>query len=209
MDKKMPEKNLKQVLDDKIWRTKGARFNAFRRLSKKQDIFTFVTAASSIHLLAISIVQLADFFKISESQSTLLNLTSILLSIIILAYSLIEGGKSHGIKAERHHLCGIELDKIYNDLIFSKDNEQEHQRISEEYNNSIEKYMLNHETIDDEYFMLQHLHQFIRLKEKGKWEHFKISVIYQYFDIIKAAFFILVPVAITIFIFLIKICTPS
>ena len=152
----------------RIWRTKGCRFNAYRRLLKKNSVLTFVTSFSSIHLLAIGILQLTTLITLSADQSQLLSFISIILSIIILAYSLIENGKEHGLKSERHHSCGIDLGRIYTQLeLLEKNDTVGVSQLANKYDLVTKKYLLNHETIDDEFFQLHHPTDFPQINSKN------------------------------------------
>ncbi len=189
----------KNSLNNRIWRTKGARFNAYRRLEKKDSALTFITSFSSVHLLAIAILQLSNLVTLSDEQSKLLNFISITISIIILAYSLFEGGKEHGLKSERHHLYGIELDRCYSKLQhIDESNTKELINLAEDYNDVTEKYLLNHDTVDDEFFKLQYPDDFPNMHSSGFFNKLRINFFYSYYDKVKAALFAVVPLLITI-----------
>ena len=193
----------KELLNNRIWRTKGSRFNAYRRLAKKNSTLTFVTSCSSIHLLAISILQLTNLVTISANQSQWLSFISIIISIIILAYGLYENGKEHGLKSERHHSCGIELDGCYSKLQFIKDDEiEEVTAIADKYNQITAKYLLNHETIDDLYFQLQNPVDFPDIAKVSKFGKLKIKLTYKYYDAIIGFLFVIIPVLISLVIML-------
>jgi hypothetical protein len=195
--------NNKNKLISRIWRTKGSRFNAYRRLATKNKVLTFVTSFSSIHLLAIGILQLTSLITLTKEQSQLLSFISIILSIIILAYSLIENGKEHGLKSERHHLCGIDLDRIYTRLELVDGNDTENiAKLADNYNLVTKKYLHNHETIDDEYFQLQHPTDFTVMASKYWFSKLKIRFFYGYYDAMKALVFSFVPLIISIKIIL-------
>lgn len=188
----------KTSLNNRIWRTKGSRFNAYRRLAKKNSALTFITSFSSIHLLAIGILQLSNLVALTDEQSSLLNFISITLSIIILAYSLIEGGKEYGLKSERHHLCGIELDRCYSKLQFIDDSDTTGIiALAEEYNEVTEKYLLNHDTIDDDFFQLTCAADFPVMAGKSRFSKFKIYFFYSYYNAAKAFVFAVVPLFIS------------
>jgi len=144
----------RQDLQKLIWKTKGARFNASRRLKKRNVVLTFITSFSSIHLLSISIIQLSNLIALNPNQSKWLGFVSIILSIIILVYGLIEGSKEHGINSERYHACGIELGKAYTKLRYSEDDYTSD--VLNEYNSILERYSLNHEPIDFDFFKTEH-----------------------------------------------------
>jgi hypothetical protein len=189
----------KTNLNNRIWRTKGARFNAYRRLEKKNSALTFITSFSSIHLLAIAILQLSSLVSLSAEQSKLLNFISITISIIILAYSLFEGGKEHGLKSERHHLCGIELDRCYSRLQhITDDGTSELIKLTDEYNDVTEKYLLNHDSVDDEFFQLQNPNDFANMKSNNFFKKFTVKFLYSYYDKVKAIIFAFAPLYVSI-----------
>ena len=191
----------KELLNNRIWRTKGSRFNAYRRLAKKNSTLTFVTSCSSIHLLAISIIQLTNLVTISTNQSQWLSFISIIISIIILAYGLYENGKEHGLKSERHHSCGIELDGCYSKLQFIPSTETDKiSAIANEYNQITAKYLLNHETIDDIYFQLQNPDDFPNIAKISKFKRLRIELNYKHYDTIIGFIFVIVPVLISLVI---------
>lgn len=193
----------KELLNNRIWRTKGSRFNAYRRLAKKNSTLTFVTSCSSIHLLAISILQLTNLVTISANQSQWLSFISIIISIIILAYGLYENGKEHGLKSERHHSCGIELDGCFSKLQFIKVDEIEKvTAIADKYNQITAKYLLNHETIDDLYFQLQNPADFPDIAKVRTFGKLKIELTYKYYDAIIGFLFVIIPVLISLIIML-------
>ena len=188
----------KKALDDKIWRTKGARFNAHRRLARKQNLVVFVTSASSIHLISISIFQIAGFICLSDFQDSMMSLISIIVSIVILVYGLIEGGKNYGLLSEVNHRCGIDIDRVYKN-IYGKTTQDEVNKLSDDYDNLLEKYSTNHDVIDDQYFMSCHPDVF---KKTGHLERLYTKFLYKFKDIIFALFFVLFPIIISISILL-------
>jgi len=184
----------KKSLDDKLWRTKGARFNAHRRLARKQSLVVFVTSASSIHLISLSIFQISGFFCLTELQSYLLSLTSIIVSIVILVYGLIEGGKNYGLLSEVHHRCGLDIDRLYKQ-IFLSDTVYELKKLSREYDNLLEKHSTNHNEIDDLYFQSCHPKEFPCLNYP-KWVHFRFN----YKDFSFAFLVVIIPIFISFWI---------
>ncbi|MFD2167221.1 SLATT domain-containing protein [Thalassotalea euphylliae] len=195
----MSQEQEKHKLSTRIWRTKGARFNAYRRLSKKNSALTFITSFSSIHLLALGILQLSGIVSISPDQAKLLNFIGMTVSLIILAYSLIEGGKEYGLKSERHHLCGIELDNCYSQLQF-KNEQSDIEALASRYNAITKKYLLNHDTIDDEYFRLQHQDDFACMKNSSWLNKAAVNFKYKHYDRFKAFIFASVPLSVSIYI---------
>ena len=191
-------------LDLKIWRTKGARFNAYRRLGKKKNILTYVTSLSSVHLTVIATIQLSSLIPLQQNQSTLLNLTTIAISLVILVYGLIEGGKDYGLKSEKYHMCGLDLDKIYNKLQLAKDrnNNDLIESISIEYGEILEKYSLNHQDVDDHYFQLSHKNSFQKFNSCNPYDKLKVWFFYKWLDVFLAAILTILPIFVSYKIFI-------
>ncbi|KJZ11956.1 hypothetical protein TW85_16420 [Marinomonas sp. S3726] len=191
-----------EKLKHKVWRTKGCRFNANRRILRKQSIVTFVTTFSSIHLLAISVLQLTNTFGISTDNSSYLSYVSIILAIIILSYGLHEGGKNYGLQAEKHHSCALEIDQFYNKILSLESNVNE-KKLSKKYASLLEKYSFNHLPIDDKYFQTQHPKDFGFDDFLGFFKKQLIIFQYKIFDVLFAILFSFLPVMLT---FLILVC---
>ena len=190
-------KTYQKSLDDKIWRTKGARFNAHRRLSKKQNLVVFVTSASSIHLVSLSIFQISEVFSLTDIQNSLLSLSSIIVSIVILVYGLVEGGKNYGLLSEVHHRCGMDIDRVYKRISASNDMDSL-LSISGKYDDLIEKYSTNHEEIDDYYFLASHPKEFRQSHSISPLKGFYIRMVYRYKDTCFALLSVFLPVLISL-----------
>nr|WP_067287220.1 SLATT domain-containing protein [Marinobacterium profundum] len=185
-------KKLRKELDDKIWRTKGARFNAHRRLNKKQNLVVFVTSVSSIHLISLSILQISNVLLITERQDSLISFSSIIVSIVILVYGLVEGGKNYGLLSEVHHRCGIEIDRVYK-RIFTSGNIADLLNISDTYDDLLQKFSTNHDLIDDQFFIASHSKEY---KETHSYSFLKrktVSIIYLYKDMFIGLLAVLIP----------------
>ncbi len=197
------------ALKKKIWKTKGSRFNAYRRHLLKHNVLVYVTSISSIHLITLSIFQLSSIVELTNQQSQWLNFISIVTAIVILVYGLIEGGKNHGLLAENFHLCGKEisalLDKL--DLLLKNNNEEELDVLSEEYNNVLAKYPNNHSTADYEYFLSEHPHEFDEYRNKRLYSKIKIWYSYKALDLTLAIIFICVPIILSVYIIIFLGCS--
>lgn len=145
--------NLLDELKTKIWKTKGARFNASRRLQSRKVWGSYLVSAYSIYILAIGIYSLTE-----THTSTILNLASIIGSLLILVFSLHEGSLNAEQKSERHHVCARELTALYDKValhtqLASTDKAEE---LIEEYARIIERAPENHDPIDYDLFRTEH-----------------------------------------------------
>lgn len=196
-------------LNTKIWKTKGARFNAYRRNLNKSNILTYITTISSIHLVVLSIFQLSNIVTLTNQQSQWLSFVAVATAIIILAYGLVEGGKNHGVLAENYHLCGKEISKVYNKLqiCFKNQNIEEIAKLSNEYDCILEKYTHNHAPIDYEYFQSEHPHEFLAYNQKKSLQKFIVWFMYKGIDFTLASLFILLPILCTFYVIFSSPCS--
>jgi hypothetical protein len=104
---------VKKLLD-KIWATKGARFNAHRRLLGKNSASQFALAVLSIYAIAASVSGLvlppAKYPKLLPAM----NAGTIVASVFILVQGLLESAKDYRLRAHQMLRCGEKLSELYN-----------------------------------------------------------------------------------------------
>ena len=152
-------------LAEKIWITKGARFNAYRRLNAKHHSSLTATALMSVYVVFL---QLGSALVPSETirlDPGALTLPTAFLAIAILVLSLLEHGRSYQLRAERLHQCGQALNELYdrlkNQRSFGTDTPSSLlDEISEEYHCILKSIPENHDPIDNDLFRAQHRHHF-------------------------------------------------
>ncbi|MGF6097156.1 SLATT domain-containing protein [Pseudomonas sp. 18175] len=145
--------SLLDELKTKIWKTKGARFNASRRLQARKVWGSYLVSAFSIYILAIGI------FSLTETHTNpTLNFSSIIGSLLILVFSLHEGSLSTEQKAERHHVCARDLTALYDKVALQTQlaNDDKAEELIEEYARIIERSPENHDVIDYDLFRTEH-----------------------------------------------------
>lgn len=149
----MSDTNVLNELKTKIWKTKGARFNASRRLQARKIWGGYLVSALSIYILAIGI------FSLTQTHTNItLNLLSIIGSLLILVFSLHEGSLNAEQKAERHHVCAKDLTTLYDkvSLQIQIADYSKAETLIEEYARIIDRSPENHELIDYELFKTEH-----------------------------------------------------
>jgi len=158
-------KEFADELDKRMWKTKGSRYNKYRRYKRKHQLSL---STISILTLYVFIITLADYYpviKLSESQKELIPFLSIILSISILILSLLEASKNYQIKSERLYNCANEITNLYIELrqsICSEPQKQDEMlsEITKRYKTILEKYAENHDPIDYEMFQAEHSKHF-------------------------------------------------
>jgi hypothetical protein len=85
------------------WHTSGARYNAGRRL-KRREIFGIISIASfSALTIVVAVVQRVFAIQPGSSLDNLLTAGSIALGVLLIVVSLVEWGSANGAKAEALH----------------------------------------------------------------------------------------------------------
>lgn len=151
-------------LQTKIWRTSGARFNAARRLRRRERFSTFSIACFAVVGIALTIVQRVYGVPAGTDVDNHYTLLAIAISLFVLVISLLEGAGGYVLKAERLHQNAVDLDGLQERLgqvvAQIEDGESLNQdvigKITGEYEQKIKECPENHEPIDDQLFRAQH-----------------------------------------------------
>ncbi len=134
----------------KVWLTKGARFNAYRRLRSKLEWSTYSIIIFSVYIIALNSLVFIEPFN-SSYTAGVITIINIVLSVFILAISIHINSKDYKVESLSHHECGKELAGIYNKLASIIDREEYSYDIGEyieRYQVIINNHQYNHEPID-------------------------------------------------------------
>jgi hypothetical protein len=150
---------LKRLLD-KIWATKGSRFNAHRRLLGKHSASQFALAVLSIYAIAASVATLilpqAKYPNLLPAMSA----GTVVASVFILVQSLLESAKNYQLRAHQMQRCGEKLSEMYNVLSAERDlgivTQERYLAAVENYSEILADYPENHGDIDYLLFTSQH-----------------------------------------------------
>lgn len=169
------EKSFLEELNYKIWSTKGARFEADKRLkiiSRMSNISLSILSAYLIIAGLISVYNLK-----SNLNFDLINYIITALSIILLVLSLHENAQDYKLRANNFHNCSLELSALYDKLRIFKTlgNESTLQEkkdfainLSKEYYLILNRYE-NHISIDYKNFQLNHKEYFTKIDTKKEF----------------------------------------
>jgi len=160
--------NLFNRIERRVWITRGARFNAARRLSNKQYWSIASISFLSVYGISIPIIQSnlvsEDCLEIQGIYSAI----SIISSVFILVLSLLEGSKNYQVRSERLHKSALHLSCICRELEilrFGANNTEDillHAlaKISNKYENIVSDCQENHESEDYIIFRIQNRKEF-------------------------------------------------
>jgi len=155
------EKTFLEELNYKIWSTKGARFNANKRLLQISRLSNLCNSILSVYMIAIGLLSVYNLYGGQGFSENLIAYSMTCLSILLLVFGQIENAKEYGTKAREFHNCGLELSKLYNDLRIFKtleenptllDKKEFALKLADDYQRILEKHE-NHEQIDNSVFL--------------------------------------------------------
>jgi hypothetical protein len=145
------------------WRTEGARFNASRRLRRRDWFATLSIATFSAAGIGVTFVQKVYEITAGTSADKYLTAVSLCLGLFVVVISLIEWGGGGAVKAEAlfqsaqrlnafQRELGQLLSEVADGKVFSPD---EVGRLRERYEQIKIECPHNHEPIDDQLFLAQ------------------------------------------------------
>lgn len=143
-------------LDDRIWKTKHTRYLASARLKNKNTYSQYTICVLSIYVLALSLGPKYGYFTSITGDK--INFVNILLSVAIIAISLLESNSNYQLQAERLYTCANELGGMLQKLKCLADFMDENaavaeiQKLSTEYEQLLQRYKENHEGYDYDLF---------------------------------------------------------
>jgi hypothetical protein len=151
-----------EKLKTTVWRTRGARFNAARRLRLKDRWSTFSLAGLGIWGILLAVIQKIYNFSPGSPVDNAYTTLTIFLSIAVLVLSLLEGANDYSLKAERLDKNAMRLGEIQADLelTLAAATPQELPnaigKLRDEYDAAVGQCPENHEPIDDLLFVTSH-----------------------------------------------------
>ena len=158
--------NIKTFLSDlrrAAWRTSGARYNAARRLRRREWFATFSIAMFSVAGILLAVYQRIYAIPAGGVLDNYLTIVSMFLGLFVLVISLIESGASNAVRAELLHRNAEELNEFQRKaaqvLAFAVDREKLEDRMVEdlraEYEELKRRCPYNHEPRDATLFDAQ------------------------------------------------------
>lgn len=140
--------------------TAGARFNASKRLSHVDKRLTALTAFSSAMVIAMTVWPV--FLEVSPNAEPLIQLVTVAFSVLLLVSSLLHYASNHGVKAEIFHMSALEIQELRREVRFQKEGltEERFKELSQKYNESLQKYSINHDDVDFYRFQMEYIDDF-------------------------------------------------
>jgi hypothetical protein len=152
-------KTFLEELGYKIWITKGARFNANKRLLKKTNLSNKAMGFLTAYLIIFGLFSVYQISKPNIISNDIIAFSSTAISILLLAFGQMENAQDYKTRAHLYHECALKLSLLYNETRIFKtlksptdiEKAEFSEKISKEYQNILNLYT-NHEDIDFEIF---------------------------------------------------------
>lgn len=149
-------------LRKKMKQTASCRFNAATRLHQRDQTLTQFSAFFSAYLIILNVFPL--IFHIDFVYSRLFVFFGIGFSIVILTSSLLQYSQGDSVNSELHHRCALEVMELVRsmDLVEEKLQSEKLSDYMGKYNLILQKFNLNHGSIDFKSLQLER-------REEYKW----------------------------------------
>lgn len=189
-------------LQTTAWRTSGARYNASRRLKRRELFSTVSLALFSAIIIIIAVVQRLYAAPIQDIDGldNLLTALSIGMGLFILIFTLMEWGSASGLKAYILHRNAEDLNALQSKIghMVAKNktaqyvllNWDEAELLRLEYEKIKGQCTENHIPTDDEYFLITKRHslefKYLNLKKLKitlTWLKWNLSSVWYYFGL--------------------------
>lgn len=140
----------KHPIYERMWKTKQSRYEAARRLKRRNRMSLCTISVLSIYAIALSLVQLVA--EVPQQINNYVDIATMLFAIAVLVVSAIEAGANYSVRADALHRSANEIaflaDRFASAYRDGGTDEQLEQNFMRRYHMSLSKYQDNHETID-------------------------------------------------------------
>lgn len=181
-----------------IWITKGARFNAARRLERQAAMSDVAAFLLSFAVASLSLVSLVFAESFSAFQNKTIGAATVIITFFIMLMSLMNSSKNYGLRAYVLHRCGIELTDLFQEMEAVDDldcmSHDDYLRYQRRYGAILITNLENHSNMDYNYFQCMNPHKFVKYFEThNKFERFLQRFFYQAQPYVSALWYIFVP----------------
>jgi SMODS and SLOG-associating 2TM effector domain family 5 len=144
-----PDRVVDQLLR-KMWYTKGCRFNAFERLRFKKTLSSVAVVMLGFYIFTVSLLQLVAQKCGPGSDPRLVYITLVLLAVLLITVTLLEGAKHYALDADRHYRCAREVSELFNTFEALSSEEADGRRVefNRRYGEILGNYEVDHADID-------------------------------------------------------------
>ena len=144
----------------KVWTTRGARLEAYRRLSRTGTASRWVVTVASLLLVCLALADAFGLLGPASAGKPIIDFLAAVGAVTILVVSAMEHGKSYELRADRHHQAALLLGRLYDQANGGPVGQDALDRLVAEYNVVLDRFVENHEPIDYEMFAIRQSRDF-------------------------------------------------
>ncbi len=181
-------------LHDNLYIVTKAYFNAGKRLQSLKVCSEISLATLSFLVILLSLCNAYDLNLGSKSQ--LIDFISVVSAIFVLVYSILVSSRNYGVRSERMHRCGLELNKLLRQIrlivsVPENHTDKQYSELDKAYSDILDRY--------DNYEDVDYLHgKMKKWPEKANWKNIlqyhycsrKVFVIYFIGPLVAIVFFL-------------------
>jgi hypothetical protein len=146
----------REQLERRIWRTRGSRFNASRRIRRNKVFKNYAVTWVSAYVLALSVPDVARWAGLEDAPGLL-----IALAIVVFAASALLVNDDSDVRAHLLHACGKEMNPLLDEMQRLEQTDAAGvARVAQQYNSVVASYDVNHEPEDDRLFLAHNRKEF-------------------------------------------------
>lgn len=139
--------------------TARARFKAHKRLTELDVRQTKIVSLSTAFIIVLTVAPY--IIKCPTYVTDALNLFTIVFSIVILVYSLLQYSSQNALAAEQFHRSALEINELRRDLEMASDEDLiETKKCIDRYDAVLQKYSINHKDVDFHAAILEKLEEY-------------------------------------------------
>jgi hypothetical protein len=144
----------------KMWHTKGCRFNAFERLRFKKTLANISIILLSFYIFTVSLLQLVAPKCTAVADPRVAFICLVLMAVLLITVTLIEGAKNYALDADRHYRCAREVSELFNTFEAMGAEEADGRRVefTRRYGEALSRHDIEHSDIDYRRFKLDNRH---------------------------------------------------
>jgi hypothetical protein len=144
----------------KMWHTKGCRFNAFERLRFKKTLANISIILLSFYIFTVSLLQLVAPKCTAAADPRVAFICLVLMAVLLITVTLIEGAKNYALDADRHYRCAREVSELFNTFEAMGAEEADGRRVefTRRYGEALSRHDIEHSDIDYRRFKLDNRH---------------------------------------------------
>ncbi|HEY0970180.1 MAG TPA: SLATT domain-containing protein [Gemmatimonadales bacterium] len=141
----------------RIWTTRGARFNAHRRLRSHTVWSHWALACLAVYLTVLTWAMTMPVFRVSSEMQAKISVVVSALSLLMVVVSLMESGQNHAVRAERLHSSAVDLGGLGSRVDAARERagdvvSPELEELARDFHGMIKSCQENHDEIDYELF---------------------------------------------------------